>query len=69
MPRHWPDAPCAYLRFASSATYEEASRTARKNGWPYAEMPGYHFQMLVDPTRRGGGTGITFTSHTQRVET
>ncbi len=49
VPRHWPDAPCAYLRFASSATYEEASRTAHKNGWPYAELPGYHFQMLVDP--------------------
>ena len=61
VPRHWPDAPCAYLHFAYSATYEEASRTARKNGWPYAELPGYHFQMLVDP--RGVADALVSLSH------
>jgi hypothetical protein len=54
VPRHWPDAPCAYLRFASSVAYESASKAARKNGWPYAELQGYHFQMLVDPAGVAG---------------
>jgi hypothetical protein len=33
----WPDAPCAYLRFAPNPAYD-------------AEVSGGHFHMLVDPT-------------------
>jgi hypothetical protein len=62
VPRQWPDAPCAYLRFANSATYEEAARAARKKGWSYAELPGYHFQMLVDP-RGVAEARVSLTHH------
>lgn len=65
VPRHWPDAPCAYLRFANSVTYEAASKAARKNGWPYAELQGYHFQMLVDPQ----GVASTLASLAEQVHT
>lgn len=46
----WPDAPCAYLRFAPSPAYDAAGTEARSRGWPYAELSGEHFHMLVDPT-------------------
>lgn len=46
----WPDAPCAYLRFAPNPAYDAAADEARSRGWPYAELSGGHFHMLVDPT-------------------
>lgn len=46
----WPDAPCAYLRFAPNPAYDAAADEARRRGWPYAEVSGGHFHMLVDPT-------------------
>ena len=45
----WPDAPCAYLRFTPNAAYEEAAGQARRRGWPYVELAGAHFHMLVRP--------------------
>ena len=45
----WPDAPCAYLRFGSNPSYDEAAAEARSRGWIYRELPGRHFHMLVDP--------------------
>lgn len=46
----WPDALCAYLRFAPNPAYDTAADEARRRGWPYAELSGGHFHMLVDPT-------------------
>lgn len=46
----WPDAPCGYLRFAPNPAYDTAADEARRRGWPYAELSGGHFHMLVDPT-------------------
>jgi hypothetical protein len=45
----WPDAPCAFLRFAPNPAYDAAAAEARRRGWPYAELAGAHFHMLVDP--------------------
>lgn len=45
----WPDAPCAYLRFGSNPSYDEAAVEARRRGWIYRELSGEHFHMLVDP--------------------
>jgi hypothetical protein len=45
----WPDAPCAYLRFGSNPAYDAAAAEAQRRGWPYAELPGRHFHMLVEP--------------------
>jgi hypothetical protein len=45
----WPDAPCGYLRFVPNPSYEIPANEARSRGWAYHEMPGSHFQMLVDP--------------------
>ena len=47
----WPDAPCGYLRFVPNPSYDEAATAARARGWPYREIPGGHFHMLVDPER------------------
>ena len=44
----WPDAPCGYLRFGRNPAYDEAAQ-AHQRGWPYIEIPGQHFHMLVDP--------------------
>ncbi len=43
----WPDAPCAYLRFAEP--YRVAAERAREQGWPVEELDGGHFHLLVDP--------------------
>lgn len=48
--RGWPDAPCAYLRFAPNPAYDAAAAEAQRRGWPYSELSGGHFRMLVDPT-------------------
>ena len=45
----WSDAPCAYLRFATNPSYDEAAAEARRRGWPCRELSGGHFHMLVDP--------------------
>jgi hypothetical protein len=47
----WPDAPCAYLRFrrTMSTAYERFAGRAQREGWPYRELDGGHFHMLVDP--------------------
>ena len=44
----WPDAPCAYLRFAPNPAYDAAAAEARRRGWPCLELAGGHFHMLVD---------------------
>jgi hypothetical protein len=49
LPEWWPDAPCAYLRFAPNPSYDEAAAEARRRGWPSAELAGGHFHMLADP--------------------
>jgi hypothetical protein len=43
----WPDAPCGYVRL--SAAYDVPFRQARASGWPWRELDGGHFQMLVEP--------------------
>jgi hypothetical protein len=45
----WPDAPCGYLLL--SEVYRDSAALARSKGWPYAELPSGHFQMLNDPTK------------------
>ncbi len=45
----WPDAPCAYLRFSLNQAYEAPASEAQRLGWAYAELPGDHFHMLVEP--------------------
>lgn len=45
----WPDAMCGYLRFTPNPAYDEASAEARRRGWAYAELPGGHFHLLVEP--------------------
>lgn len=47
LPAGWPDAPAAYLRF--SPHYAPQFERARALGWPTHELPGGHFQLLVDP--------------------
>lgn len=49
VPENWPDAPCAYLSFSNSNTYDEDIKQALERRWAFSEMPGYHFHMLVDP--------------------
>jgi hypothetical protein len=44
----WPDAPCAYLRFAPNPSYDAAAAEARRRGWPHRELDGGHFHMLSD---------------------
>jgi hypothetical protein len=45
----WPDAPCAYMRFGKNPTYDDPAAEAQRLGWPFSELPGDHFQMLVEP--------------------
>jgi len=45
----WPDAPCAYLRFSLNQAYEAPASEAQRLGWAYAELPGDHFHLLVEP--------------------
>lgn len=45
----WPDAPCAHCRFQPNPAYDEAAAEAQRRAWPYAEIQGHHFHMLVDP--------------------
>jgi pimeloyl-ACP methyl ester carboxylesterase len=47
VPAGWPNAPCAYLLF--SPPYHPATDRAREAGWPWRELPGGHFHMLVEP--------------------
>ena len=49
VPRGWPDAPCAYLRFTPNPAYDAAAAAARRRGWAYRELPGGHFHALVAP--------------------
>jgi hypothetical protein len=49
VPPGWPDAPCAYLRFAPNPAYDDAAEEARRRGWPSLDMPGGHFHPLVAP--------------------
>ncbi|MHB8644397.1 MAG: hypothetical protein ACYDAR_01255 [Thermomicrobiales bacterium] len=44
---HWPDAPCAYVRF--TASYPASVAHARHEGWPFRAFDAGHFHMLVDP--------------------
>jgi hypothetical protein len=45
----WPDAPAGYLSFSLTGAYVDAIRAAQRRGWPFIEVEGYHFHMLVDP--------------------
>jgi hypothetical protein len=45
----WPDAPCGYLRFVPNEAYDGSAAAARRAGWPYRELVGSHFHMLVEP--------------------
>ena len=45
----WPDAPCSDISFADTGVYDEAIKTAKQEGWAYAEVAGKHFHMLVEP--------------------
>ncbi len=52
----WPDAPVAYLGFRRSREmYAESVKRALAEGWPFSELEGGHFQMLVDPERVARG--------------
>jgi hypothetical protein len=43
----WPDAPCAFIKFSSSYTYDFGQ--AKGAGWKVRELEAGHFHMLVDP--------------------
>lgn len=45
----WPDAPCGYLRFGANPAYDASAAHAQQAGWPYRQLQGAHFHMLVDP--------------------
>lgn len=45
----WPDAPCGYVRFGKNPSYDEPAAESQRRGWPFAELPGDHFEMLVEP--------------------
>lgn len=45
----WPDAPCAYLHFSRSSSYEIPSARAWQAGLPFCRLPGGHFHLLVNP--------------------
>jgi hypothetical protein len=45
----WPDAPVGYLRFGNNPAYEAASRSARRQRFPFLQLQGEHFHMLVNP--------------------
>ena len=51
VPTGWPDAPCAFLRFTKTiaSAYEPSAHRAKLDRWPYRELEGGHFHMLVDP--------------------
>ena len=52
VPNGWPDAPVAYLGFSKSrGSYPASIKTALEAGWPFSELEGAHFHMLVDPAR------------------
>ena len=50
-----PDAPCAYLQFGT--TYAAAGERAQRDGWPYRQLAGGHFHMLVDPAAVAAALG------------
>jgi len=43
----WPDAPCAYLQLSDG--YTEPARQARERGWPFGQLAGGHFYLIVQP--------------------
>jgi hypothetical protein len=45
----WPDAPCGYVRFGKNPSYDEPAAESQRRGWPFVELPGDHFEMLVEP--------------------
>ena len=52
----WPEAPVAYLGIRRSREmYGESVKRALAEGWPFSELDGGHFQMLVDPERVARG--------------
>jgi pimeloyl-ACP methyl ester carboxylesterase len=44
---HWPDAPAAYLQL--SEAYQDEAATARKRGWPVAQLISHHLAPLTQP--------------------
>ncbi len=48
----WPDAPCGYVKF--SPAYQREALRGRRNGWSVLDLPGGHFQMLVEPRTVAG---------------
>jgi hypothetical protein len=57
VPAGWPDAPCAFLRFAPNPAYDAAAEEARRRGWPTLELPGGHFHLLVAPAAVAAAMG------------
>jgi hypothetical protein len=45
----WPDAPCGYMRFGKNPSYDDPAAESQRRGWPFVELPGDHFEMLVEP--------------------
>ncbi len=44
---NWPGTPSAFLQF--TPTYSPQANYARSAGWPFRELAGGHFKMLVEP--------------------
>lgn len=52
LPPDWPGVPCAFLGFReSAASYTAAIEEATRNGWPFSQLRGGHFEILNDPER------------------
>jgi hypothetical protein len=49
VPEAWQSLPSGYLAFVPNAFYAPIVARATALGWPVREMPGAHFEMLVDP--------------------
>jgi hypothetical protein len=49
---HWPDAPCALIRFMPSPAYEGAAAEARLRNWPIREPAGWALPPSCGAPRR-----------------
>jgi hypothetical protein len=45
----WPDAPAGYLRFGNNPAYDQASLRAKRERFPFMQLEGDHFHILVNP--------------------
>lgn len=49
VPPGWPGAPANYLAFVPNPFYAPMEQEAREMGFKVREVPGSHFEMLVQP--------------------